>query len=87
MFKRMKDPFGQLQIWVPLYYRKCPFLSVSVFYTQILTEDAIFMSPKTGQTFYIATKAIKGLAICRANTVAPGIKPTTSRFAVKRSSN
>ena len=45
------------------------------------------MSPKTGQTFYIATKAIKGLAICRANTVAPGIEPMTSRFAVKRSSN
>ena len=45
------------------------------------------MSPKTGQTFYIATKAIKCLGICRVNTVAPGIKPTTSRFAVKRSSN
>ena len=45
------------------------------------------MSPKTGPTFYIATKAIKGLAICRAHTVALGIEPMTSHFAVKRSSN
>ena len=80
-------PYGQLQMWVPLYYKKCTFLSVSIFYTEILTEDAIFTSPKTGQAFHIAIKAIKGLAICRANTVAPEIEPMTSRFAVKRSSN
>ena len=74
---------------------KCGFLStiknalfcVSVYFTQILIKDAIFTSPKTGQAFHIAIKAIKGLAICRANTVALEIKPTTSRFAVKRSSN
>ena len=61
---------------------------VSVYFnTQILIKDAIFTSPKMGQAFHIAIKAIKGLAICRANTVAPGIEPMTSHFAVKRSSN
>ena len=89
MFKRMKHLFDPVLVDNSKYgflsTIKMHFLSVSVFYTEILIEDAIFMSPKMGKAFYSAIKAINGLAICRANTVAPGIEPTTSRFAVKRS--
>lgn len=72
MFKRMKDPFGQLQIWVPLYYRKCPFLSVSVFYTEILIKDAIFTSPETGQAFYIAKKSYQRSSHLQGKHSGPG---------------
>lgn len=90
MFKRMKHPFDPVLLdnskYGVLSTIKNALFWVSVYFTQILIKDAIFTSPKTGQALFIAIKAIKGLAICRANTVAPGIEPTTSRFAVKHSS-
>ena len=61
MFKRMKHPFDP----VLMDNSKYGFLStiknelfcVSVYFTQILIKDAVFMSPKTGKAFYIAKKS------------------------------